>query len=165
MQRENMDFVYCSDLSKIPTIFISIQKINHVYLGLYKGTGRDSNKPVTHYFWAEQDKSGDFFRFFISDNMNKKEWVLDAIKNENLNTRYNITPIQQKLISQLEERNKKILTSSNKPTTFVKNNIKNNQLSLRNDQADDLKSDFLNIMSLLNNAWNLDSKLNFEVKR
>lgn len=157
-----MDFIFVTSSEEKPNLIISMKRINHVYLGFYKGINLETKMTETSYFWAEYDKYDSFYRCLISDSNNRQYWKCNVLEDGE-ETQYMITEPQNKILEDLEESLLKTCTLDGKLRANYKKLLKdNNVLILKDNKGDDLTKAEMAIISALNSVWKIDANVKFD---
>lgn len=161
------DLVFNPILNEKPKLVISMKRFNHVFLGLYKGFNESIKKEEVRFFWAEHNNKDGFHRCLIS-NERLSCWNFDALE-EGIADSYEVSCVHKKILTELYEdqyfldndgyleKDYKILVKKDSNYTFMLRDEDSNQ--------DDLSIAELEILSVLNHSWSLDTKLNFKISR
>lgn len=164
------DFIFVTSSEEKPNLIISMKRINHVYLGFYKGINLETNMAETSYFWAEYDKYDSFYRCLISDSDNRQYWKCNVLEDGE-ETQYMVTDPQTKILEDLEQSLLKTFTLDGKLRANYKKLLKdNNVLILKDNKNDNFKDNNgidltkaeMIIISALNSAWKIDANVRFD---
>lgn len=162
---KRFDLVFSPIQNEKPKLIISMRQFNHVYLGLYKGFNENANKEDVNFFWAEHNNKDTFHRCLVSSDR-LKCWNFDALEN-GISESYDLTALHKKILTDL---NNDIYFLNHEGFLKPQYNIllkrdNNYTFVLREEDSDQEEWSLaeVEILSVLNNSWSLDTSLNFKI--
>lgn len=164
---KRFDLVFNPIPNEKPKLIISMRKFNHVYLGLYKGFNETANKEDIKFFWAEHNDKDIFHRCLVSSER-LKCWNLDILE-DGISESYEVTTLHRRILTDLSQdlyylnedgflkSQYNILSKKESNYTFI--------LREEDSTQEDLSIAEIEILSVLNNSWSLDTSINFKIAR
>lgn len=162
---KRFDLIFNPVITDKPKMVLTMFRYNHVYIGMYKGLNKLTEKEECKFFWAEHGRTKDsFFKCLISnDKLNC--WNYDAIEDA-ITVPYEISKLHRKVINEILEDQYLIDSEGFVKKQYKRIIEKSPTLILRNedDDQEDLSPAEVEILNALNDCWKLEVSLKFQSK-